>query len=239
MFFSNFSSSVGYLPGLSNTDKEFYPTNLKNKPFLALNAKKDKIFNYEFVDMFSNLLKENNAKFEYIMVDTAGHTCRWCPELNDKINTFITSNVRNPYPDTISWQSENDSIYNQYHWYILNTIGDSKSNFSFTEKNDLLYKNAYVTAFTRRKDPGRAEIIKSGNIVYVKTKGIIDYTLLLSPDHFNFNDTITVYTNDLLSFHGKVNKDLKTLLNRNIIDKDRSMLFGAEINIRVDKKIKK
>ena len=89
-----------------------------------------------------------------------------------------------------------------------------------------------IPMFPRRGRSGRVDIVRSGNTVRASTQGVSEYTLLLSPDRFDFSRPITVVTNGRTSFEGRVEPSLATLLKWAAIDNDRTMVFGAELKIQ-------
>jgi len=92
-----------------------------------------------------------------------------------------------------------------------------------------------MTLLPRRDSrSGRVDLVKTGNTVRATTAGVAAYTLLISPDAFDFEQPITVITNGQVSFTGRVEKDLPTLLKWAARDDDRTMLFGAEIQVQVN-----
>jgi predicted esterase len=86
----------------------------------------------------------------------------------------------------------------------------------------------------RQSRSGRVDIVKNGNTVRATTSGVAEYTLLISPDQFNFDESVTVITNGRVSFIGKVERSVPTLLKWAARDDDRTMLFGAEIQVVVN-----
>jgi hypothetical protein len=75
--------------------------------------------------------------------------------------------------------------------------------------------------------------MRSGNTVTATTRGTGGFTLLLSPDQFDFNKKVKVLANGKSVFDGKVQKDLRTLLKWAAEDNDRTMLFGAAVHVDV------
>jgi hypothetical protein len=75
------------------------------------------------------------------------------------------------------------------------------------------------------------ELQKNDNAVEAKSRGVRRFTLLLSPDHFDFARPVRVSVNGRIAFEGTVAKDVKTLLTWAARDNDRTMLFGAELKI--------
>ena len=89
------------------------------------------------------------------------------------------------------------------------------------------------TAFPRPDPTGRVQLTRNGNEILVATRGVRRYTLLLSPEQFDFLQPIRVTTNDVLSFEGVVEPDPAVLLRWAARDRDRTMLFGAELDVEV------
>ena len=88
-------------------------------------------------------------------------------------------------------------------------------------------------AFPRSMPSGRVQLLRTGNRVGVVTRGVRRYTLLLSPEQFDFTEPIQITTNGVMSFEGMVEPDSETLLRWAARDRDRTMLFGARLDIDV------
>jgi len=86
--------------------------------------------------------------------------------------------------------------------------------------------------FDRPEPSGRVDLTRQANTVRASTRGVKAFTLLISPDQFDFNKSVTVVANGRTVFSGRVQKDLRTLLTWAAADNDRTMLFGAEIHVR-------
>ena len=89
------------------------------------------------------------------------------------------------------------------------------------------------TAFPRPDPAGRVQLLRAGNAVSAATRGVRRFTLLLSPEQFDFQQPIRVTTNGALSFEGMVEPDPAALLRWAARDRDRTMLFGAELDVEV------
>jgi len=85
--------------------------------------------------------------------------------------------------------------------------------------------------FDRTLPSGRVDLTRSGNTVSATTRGVGGFTLLLSPDQFDFSKPVKVIANGKTVFDGKVQKDLRTLLKYAALDNDRTMLFGADVHV--------
>ncbi len=88
-----------------------------------------------------------------------------------------------------------------------------------------------VLAFPRPVPSGRVELTQLGNEVEVHTSGVRRYTLLLSPRQFDLDRPIRVTTNGKLSYEGRVLKSTETMLRWAVRDRDRTMLYLAELSI--------
>ena len=90
-----------------------------------------------------------------------------------------------------------------------------------------------MSMFPRMRSSGRVDLVRDGNTVRATTRGVAAFTLLLSPDVFDFTKPITVVVDGRTAFEGPVTKDVATLMRWAARDNDRTMLFGAELPISV------
>jgi len=95
--------------------------------------------------------------------------------------------------------------------------------------------NQLFRLFLRSKQHGRIDLVRSGNTIEATTTGVAAFTLLLSPDKIDFDQPIKVIANGRTVFEGRVERNLKTLLTWAARDNDRTMLYGAELKIKVSR----
>ena len=88
-------------------------------------------------------------------------------------------------------------------------------------------------AFPHTVAPGRVELDQQRNTVTAYTRGVRRFTLLISPEQFDFTQPITVVVNGVTAFDGMVEPDVATLLRRVATDQDRTAMYGAELAIEV------
>jgi len=88
--------------------------------------------------------------------------------------------------------------------------------------------------FDRRTPSGRVDLAKTGNIVNAATSGVDAFTLLLSTDAFDFSKPIAVVVNGKPAVEKKLEPSVRTLMKWAAVDDDRTMLFGAELEIAVE-----
>ena len=80
---------------------------------------------------------------------------------------------------------------------------------------------------------GRVDLVRRGNTIDARTRGVTHFTLLISPDQCDFAQPIHVTVNGRPAFDGPVEKSLATLMKWAARDNDRTMLFGAEVPVSV------
>jgi poly(3-hydroxybutyrate) depolymerase len=90
-----------------------------------------------------------------------------------------------------------------------------------------------TTLFRHTSRSGRVDLERTGNTVNATTRGVAEFTLLLSPDQFDFSKPVKVVTNGTVAFEGTVEKSVATLMKWAARDNDRTMLFGAELKVKV------
>jgi hypothetical protein len=87
--------------------------------------------------------------------------------------------------------------------------------------------------FPHQRESGRVDLVRSGNRIEAKSRGVAAFTLLLSPDQFDLNRAVTVVVNGRTVFEGIVQRDISTLVKWAARDNDRTMLFAAELPIAI------
>ncbi len=80
---------------------------------------------------------------------------------------------------------------------------------------------------------GRVDAERDGNTIRASARGVGAFTLLLSPDVFDFTRPITVVVDGTTLFSGTVTPRVETLMSWAARDNDRTMLYGAELPITI------
>lgn len=88
--------------------------------------------------------------------------------------------------------------------------------------------------FTHSRPSGRVDLVRAGNTITATTRRVAAFTLLLSPDQFDLSQPITVVADGKTVFEGSVKPSLQTLLKWAAKDNDRTMLFTAELPIKLE-----
>jgi hypothetical protein len=118
------------------------------------------------------------------------------------------------------------------HWLIIDRLGPRAPAAApladvnrFGDRGQVLFDNA--------QSSGRVDLVRTGNTVNATTRGVAEFTLLLSSDAFDLDRPVRVVTNGHVAFEGMVEKSVATLAKWAAHDNDRTMLFGAELRVKV------
>jgi poly(3-hydroxybutyrate) depolymerase len=90
-----------------------------------------------------------------------------------------------------------------------------------------------VPFFTHARPSGRVDLKREGNTITAATRRVAAFTLLISPDQFDLAQPLTVVADGKTVFQGTVKPSVATLLKWAARDNDRTMLFAAEIPVRL------
>ncbi len=85
--------------------------------------------------------------------------------------------------------------------------------------------------FEHSAPSGRVDLVRAGNVVTATTRGVRQFTLLISPDAFDVSKPITVVADGKTVFEKRVTPSVATLMKWAARDNDRTMLFAAEVTV--------
>ncbi len=225
--YAAFLPFIGHVAVVNNprvgVDGEVYALNLINKPFYIVNTENDRLYPYRTVVPYIEQWRAAGARIIFRPIDGAGHDLSWMPEETGRIEEFLATAVRDPYPDTITWQTERTDAYNRAHWVEILELGSATTDAKFPR----------IEGLGHQVPSGRIKVVRDGNRVLVTSEGVRSYRLLLSPGEFDFDSPVEVITNGHVSFRGPIRRDPEVLLRRYAEDDDRTMLFAAEITIQL------
>lgn len=232
--FASFLPLNGFIMVLASDsidDAQNYPANLRNKPFFVVNGGRDRLYPTSVVEPFTRHLMSNGIIIDYHPQPEGEHNTAWWPQVKDVFEKFVAEHPRNPHPETLSWTAAVNAGHNRAHWLVIDEWGKR-----IGEAVTLPDPNRVPVVgplFGNLEPSGRVDLLRKGNTVEASTNGVASFTLLLSPDRFDFTQPVTVIVNGRKTFEGKVERNLKTLLKWAAVDNDRTMLYGAELKIRV------
>ena len=241
--YASFLPLNGFLMVLANNeidDGRVFPNNLLNKPLFVVNGGKDRLYPISIVEPFTKHLMRSGVSIEYHPQPEGEHNTRWWPEIKEPFEKFVADHPRDPDPDKLTWQAA-DPVHNRAHWLILDRFGAAPG-----EKKDLPDVNEVVSGsdldalqrgpiFGRSPKTGRVDLVRVDNTIQAATSGVAAFTLLLSPDKFDFSRPIRVVVNKREVFNAKVDRSVQTLLKWAARDNDRTMLYAAELPVKLVK----
>jgi predicted esterase len=203
-------SSPGVLANPTiGVDGTMFVANLANKPLFIVNAELDHLYPAEGELPYIELFRQAGAKVVFRIKRGYGHNIDWWPEEAAAMERFANEQTRDPLPDRLVWETDRTDGRNRVHWLIVDELA-------------------------QRSHPGRVTLVKRGQTVQVSTSDVRRYRLLISPEEFDLSRPVRVVTNGSTSFDGVVHSSLATLLKWAARDNDRTMLFAAEIEIRLE-----
>ena len=234
--YASFLPLNGYIMVLANgeiDDGRNFPNNIRNKPLFVVNGGKDRLYPISIVEPFTRHLMKNGVQIDYHPQPDGEHNTKWWPEIQGPFEKFVADHPRDPDPDKLTWEAA-DTVNHRAHWLVIDTYGLAPG-----EAKELPDINVFTDSlgtdplFGRPKASGRVDLVRSGNTVQATTKGVTAFTLLLSPDKFDFNQPVSVTANGREVFHAKVQPSVETLLKWAARDNDRTMLYAAEVTIKL------
>jgi hypothetical protein len=202
--------------------------NLRNKPLYIVNGGKDPLYPVDAVEPSLVHMNAGGVPMVYRPQPQAGHDTSWWPALKDDFENFVRTHPRVPLPDRLAWEVSETRMWNRAHWLLIDKLGTTSGDAKdFADLN----LSQGVPVF-RNGRSGRVELTRTGNTVTAMSRNVKEFTLLLSPDQFDFDKNIKVTINGRVAFDGRVDKSVATLTKWAARDNDRTMLFAAELKIQ-------
>jgi hypothetical protein len=215
-------------------DGELFSGNLANCPLHAVNGGRDRLYPAASVQPFVDMFRRGGIPLDWQVYSDANHDTSWWPVERAKYEAFLAAHPRVAHPETITWETERTDRYNRFRWLVIDKLGKRASDASLPDVNSFEPAAGYRRAlYDRSKPSGRADGTRRGNVFDVKTRGVQELTLLLSPDVVNFAMPVQVAVNGQSVHNALVKRDVATLLKWAARDDDRTMLYGAELKIVV------
>jgi poly(3-hydroxybutyrate) depolymerase len=207
----------------NGADGEMHGNNFVNKPLYVVNGEDDQLYPVYHVEPHVRWMKSLGADVVFRPQAGAGHNTAWWPTEREPYEKFVNEHPRQPHPAKLSWETERTDARNRVHWLVIDKLGKGKSDADLKD----------VGFFFHEQASGRVDIERTNNAFTAQARGVREFTILLSPDVVDFNKPITVTVNNEERFRGNVKKDVATLLKWAARDEDRTMLYGAELKIRL------
>jgi hypothetical protein len=237
--YANFLPLNGFIAVLTNGDIDdghIFPGNLRNKPIFVVNGGKDRLYPTSIVEPYTKHFMQSGIEIEYHPQPEGEHNTRWWPEVKDLFESFVTKHPRDPYPDRLTWQAA-DAAHGRAHWLIIDQFGAAPGeaanlpDVNTVEQSELELLEETGRRIFPRAGGGRVDLVRKGNTVEATTRGVTAFTLLLSPEKFDFSQPIRVVANGREVFQGRLERSPATLMKWAARDNDRTMLFAAELKV--------
>lgn len=180
--------------------------NLVGKPLYIVNSENDRLYPARIVLPHIENIKGAKADYQFTMIPNGGHNLDWMPEHRDKIDRFKKEVRRDPLPDSLQWTTTRTDRYNRNHWLRI-------------DKLDV------------EGEVGRLIVTRQGNDIEIRAFSVAEFTLLLNPDEIDFDEELVVRVNNKIVYRGIAEQSPETLLHWAAKDRDRSMLFTAELRL--------
>jgi hypothetical protein len=210
---------------------DVFPNNLRNKPFFVVNGGRDPLYPASYVGPYVQHLKDKGIEVVYKPQPNGVHNTAWWPEVKDSYEAFVSSHPRVPLPDRLTWETNGSPTDNRAHWLVIDRL--ARPDRAAPPLDDVnLMTPVGPMIFDNTHPSGRVDLVRSANTVTAVTRGVAEFTLLVSPDVFDLAQPITVIANGRTVFEGRVEPSLPTLLKWAARDNDRTMLFAAELHIK-------
>ncbi len=190
----------------SGAGYRLYFENLRDKPLYIVNGENDPLYPAASIQPFIDVLDEAKVNYQYTVIENGGHNLNWMRDYAERIEFFKRAYPRDALPDVLQWVTDRTNAYNRNHWLTV----DERTGFG---------RPAVITA-TREQ-----------NTFTVDTSGVAQFTLLLSPSEIDFEAPVTVVVNGEEKVSRRVDESLATLLKWTAEDRDRLMLFTAELAV--------
>ncbi|HKB10373.1 MAG TPA: hypothetical protein VKD69_06960 [Vicinamibacterales bacterium] len=238
--YASFLPLNGFMMVLANdrlgVDADLFPTNLLNKPLFIVNGGQDPLYPIRSVEPYVGHLRGSGVNVDYHPRPEAGHNTAWWPEMKDAFETFVAEHPRRPYPDRLTWETTDRDLPSRAHWIVIDRIKPSRDEPRL-EPDLNVYSGAGPNhgrdLFGRSRPSGRVDAHRSGNTIELRTRGVAELTLLLSPDVFDFSQPIRVTANGGDIVDAVQRPSLATLMKWAARDDDRTMLFAAELHLTI------
>jgi dienelactone hydrolase len=213
-----------------------YLGNLANCPLYIVNGDHDPLYPAETVTPIVDAMAKAGVMPVYHIQPNERHDVHWWPEERASYEMFVHSHPRPAHPERLSWETDRTDRFNRVRWLVIDKLRmRSPAAQTLEDVNVFTYGASKMNIFPRRRQvpSGRVDVERRGNAFLATTRGVSDFTLLVSPDVIDFAKPVQVSVNGAQVFSSLVKRDLPTLLRWASRDNDRTALYGAELHITV------
>jgi len=223
---AGFVCLIGHPAVLSNPrfagNGEIFARNLSHQAFFVANATDDRLYPTRTIAPFVDLFERVGAAVTF-REKPGDHSVAWWPEEAERIERFVSEHPRVPLPDTLDWETESVTHGNRVSWLRIDQLASEPA------RRDPLAEDP----FPHFGPAGRVRLERAGNRIVVTSYNVAALTLLASPDRLAFDRPLELVVNGHPAIRVSLEPDVRTLLAWAARDADRSMLFGAELELQI------
>lgn len=219
----------------TGADGQLYVGNLVNCPFHIVNGGRDQLYPAASVEPIIETFRHAKVPLEWQVYPDARHDVSWWPQERPRYEAFLAKHPRVAHPETISWETERTDRYNRFRWLVIDRLGRRGSDVALDDVNTWSPTAGMERQlFDHRRPSGRVDVSrKAGNVFEARTRGVQQFTLLLSPAVVDFSKPVRVAVNGKTVHDAVIKPDSATMLAWATRDRDRTMLYGAELHVTV------
>jgi hypothetical protein len=235
--YASFEPLNGFVMVLANdalgVSGDLHVSNLRDKPFFTINGALDPLYPSGFVGPYADSLRRAGVDIDFRSRADGVHNTSWWPEVKDDFETFVRAHPRNPYPARLTWEvGRGDDAHNRAHWLVIDKVSErAEAQIETLTGPD---GAPLRLQFRHPRPSGRVEVVRRGNAFDVSARGVDGITLLLSPEMIDFSSPVVVTANGRTVVDRPVQRSVATLLRWAARDNDRTMLFGAELAVKLN-----
>jgi dienelactone hydrolase len=217
-------------------DGNLYLGNLASCPLYIVNGDRDPLYPAASVAPVVAAMRAAGAVPVFLIKMNAAHDTRWWPEERASYEAFLHAHPRAAHPDRVTWETDRVDRFNRARWLVIDALGSRPTDRTLPDVNRATDPDGTsVAIFPRRRQvpSGRADVVRIGNRFEVETRGVAQFTLLVSPSVIDFSRSVEVVVNGRRVFEGSLTRDLAALMRWAARDDDRTQLYGAELHVQV------
>ena len=155
----------------------------------------------------------------------------------DVFETFVREHPRDPYPQKLTWEASDRDLPSRAHWIVIDRLKPAAPTEPRLEPDLNVFSGAGPNhgkdLFDRSRPSGRVDAVRRGNEIALTTRGVSELTVLLSPHVVDFAQPIRVSANGHVVSDARQQRSVATLLKWAARDNDRTMLYAAELKIKL------
>src|SRR5207249_9944484 len=123
------------------------------------------------VEPFIEHMMRKGVNIAYHPQPDAGHNTAWWPDVKDSFERFVSAHPRDPYPDTLTWETA-DLAHNRASWLIIDKLGAPASDAAAMSDVNLADRSESLPGalFNRKKPSGRVDLVRTGNTIQATTR---------------------------------------------------------------------